>query len=318
MKPTNLQQKALAFSLLGLVLTSACDRLSGNSEWLVKVGKQTISVEAYRQRLRATHKDLGDIPVLDRQGILMLQRRLLAEMISEQLLLAEADRRSIAISDQEVAVEVENLRMNTSEREWQSYLLEHYVDERSWQVQLRNRLRIERLLQEEVAMHKPVLDQEVAAYANELTNNGDLPDSIELSQIVVGDPKHAEDLRRQIVAGTAFADVAREHSIGLEKNDGGYLGFMRLADLPQSFAPAFELPPDRLSSVVETEFGFHLFWVHSRRQDQAQHQQLDHNRIRQTLLRERSETLRAELLEKLKSKTTIELNQDAWTKLLEE
>ncbi|MBM3566376.1 MAG: parvulin peptidyl-prolyl isomerase [Alphaproteobacteria bacterium] len=68
-----------------------------------------------------------------------------------------------------------------------------------------------------------------------------------------------QDLRKKILAGGDFADLAAEFSDCPSGQDGGDLGhFGKGAMVPEFEKAAFALDVGKLSDVIETEFGYHL------------------------------------------------------------
>ena len=67
------------------------------------------------------------------------------------------------------------------------------------------------------------------------------------------------DIKRRLVAGEDFADLAAENSDCPSGQDGGDLGsFGRGRMVPAFEAAAFALQVNEVSDMVETEFGYHL------------------------------------------------------------
>ncbi|WP_417429337.1 peptidylprolyl isomerase [Kiloniella sp.] len=68
-----------------------------------------------------------------------------------------------------------------------------------------------------------------------------------------------QDLKTQIESGTAFADLAKEHSDCPSGNEGGDLGhFGKGMMVPEFEESAFSMEVGETSGVVETSFGYHL------------------------------------------------------------
>ncbi|MDD4143143.1 MAG: peptidylprolyl isomerase [Prolixibacteraceae bacterium] len=67
------------------------------------------------------------------------------------------------------------------------------------------------------------------------------------------------DLKRKIEEGSSFAAMAVMYSEGPSAGNGGEIGYQGRAQLdPEYAAVAFNLRGDKISNVVETEFGFHI------------------------------------------------------------
>jgi peptidyl-prolyl cis-trans isomerase C len=73
----------------------------------------------------------------------------------------------------------------------------------------------------------------------------------------------AEEVRKEILAGKDFAEMAKEHSAcGKSASRGGDLGHVKKGFMPAEFdAVAFALEPGVVSELVESKFGYHIIKV---------------------------------------------------------
>ena len=83
------------------------------------------------------------------------------------------------------------------------------------------------------------------------------------AQVVAAAKAKAEDILKQLKAGGNFADLAKKYSDDPgSKTQGGELGFIQHgATVPAFDQTAFSLQPGQLSSVIRTQFGFHILQV---------------------------------------------------------
>ncbi len=86
------------------------------------------------------------------------------------------------------------------------------------------------------------------------------------SHILVSTEPEALDLKKQIEGGTAFADVAKQHSQCPSGQQGGSLGEFGQGDMVPEFDQVIfgDLPLGQVSDPVKTQFGYHLVEVTSR------------------------------------------------------
>jgi peptidyl-prolyl cis-trans isomerase SurA len=76
------------------------------------------------------------------------------------------------------------------------------------------------------------------------------------------------ELKSRIEGGSSFAAMAVMYSEGPSANAGGEIGYLGRAQLdPEYAAAAFNLKGDRISNVVESEFGYHIIQLIDRRAD---------------------------------------------------
>lgn len=106
-----------------------------------------------------------------------------------------------------------------------------------------------------------------------------------------------EDIRNQIIDGADFSELAKKYSDDPgSKDKGGNLGFFQKGMMVPPFEQAaFSLSPGQLSSIVETDFGFHLIKV------------IEKKAAVQPIFK----SMRAQLLKELKDSRAKELSQAA-------
>lgn len=179
---------------------------------------------------------------------------LLDQFIEEQLLLHAADDAGIEIEGSLLERELRGLSPEDSRPAARS-------DDAGIAESVEQKLRIEKLLKREVLDAVEVTDEEIASNYDENREYYSRPETVEISQILVEDEAEAEEIRKELGASPdRFAELAREHSIGPEASLGGKMGSFGRGELPPSLERAvFSLKPGRLSDVVATDFGFHIF-----------------------------------------------------------
>ena len=104
-----------------------------------------------------------------------------------------------------------------------------------------------------------------------------MKEDVEVSHILVGlnarmpqdraaAKQKADSILNLIKAGEDFGAMAEKYSEDGSKQNKGYLGFIRGGRTVYPFEKAaFALQPGEVSDVVESQFGYHIIKVHSRR-----------------------------------------------------
>lgn len=203
--------------------------------------------------------------------------QILEEKLIQKLLIAQAKKDSISVTETDVEERltnhVDNLIQDIGSKERLERFFNKSVDE------LKNELRTpirEMLVAENMQMH--IVDKlrttpsEIRLFYKKLSKDSlpDVPDKYELQQIVVKPVvKEAEKerirerlrtFREQIQNGEkTFNTLAVLYSDCPSAPKGGELGYSTKAGLAPEFAEAaFNLKPGKISKIVETEFGFHI------------------------------------------------------------
>ncbi len=82
--------------------------------------------------------------------------------------------------------------------------------------------------------------------------------------------KQAEEILKQIQAGGDFAELAKKYSTDASASNGGDLGLISKGQtVPEFEAAAFALQDGQVSSVVKTQYGYHIIKVTGREGDQV-------------------------------------------------
>lgn len=143
-----------------------------------------------------------------------------------------------------------------------------------------------------------------AAYDKEFENySGE--EEISARHILLETEEEAKAVIEELDAGKDFAELAKEKSTGPSGPNGGDLGFFTKGRMvPEFEQAAFALEKGSHSAEpVKTQFGWHVIKVEDRRQQSAPELSSVEQRLRQDLVRAKY----AEVLEKLKAETDIEI-----------
>ena len=179
---------------------------------------------------------------------------LLDQFIEEQLLLLAADDAGIKVEPSVLDQALELLSSKDSTPSMRS-------DEAEFAESVKQKIRIERLLETEVLSVLEVTEEEIAFDYEKNRAYYSRPETAEISQILVEEETLAGEIRQELgKKPDRFEELAREVSIGPEASLGGKMGSFGRGELPSSLErEVFTLKSGRLSEVVATDFGFHIF-----------------------------------------------------------
>jgi foldase protein PrsA len=84
----------------------------------------------------------------------------------------------------------------------------------------------------------------------------------------------AEDVLKQVKAGTDFGELAKKYSQASDAASGGDLGFFTKGQLPDNVQAAAEaLQPGQVSDVIKTQYGYEILKVLEKKDDGSIHGQ---------------------------------------------
>lgn len=250
-------------------------RIDGIVAW---VGGEIITLsELDMQMIRLALRSRIDVNDKD------LRRRVLDDMISRKLILAQAELDSVTVSEEQVTAQLEEqIRMYT-----QNYGSVQKLEEaagmtvaqmkREFRDDIRKNLMIENLQRERigpVSVTNREVEEFFRVYKDSLPQ---VPEQVQLRQITVfprvldvfKDAARAKavSILDSLTGGADFAELARRNSDDPGSAvKGGDLGEARRGFFVRDFEEAvFALKPGETSGIVETEFGFHIIRLLERR-----------------------------------------------------
>jgi len=196
-------------------------------------------------------------------------------------------------------------------------LLQGYVDSALWEHRLRNQRLVGKVIKLVLEKIAPPSYEEIKIYFQKNRNEFRSPEMLRFRQIVCKSKKEAETLRDRIYAGEDMGKLAKKYSIAPEAEAHGEVGWVARGHLDESMEDAlFSLQSGKISPIIKTSFGYHLFEVMSRRPAGVKGLPEVIHEIESQLLRQKHEVFYKKWLEKLRSDFKVKVNQDMLNKLV--
>ncbi len=201
----------------------------------------------------------------------------LERLVTRTILEREAAAQGFAVKEEEIDEFIaKNLPPNTT---LEDIAKQQGITVDDLKADLRSGLTINKLLEKQVEALPELTDEELKAeydkIAAEQPKAFERDESVEASHILVKVDKDADEaakaaakekiegIRKQLLEGADFAELAKEHSdCPSGKRAGGSLGTFGRGQMVKPFEEAaFSQPLDEIGPVVETDFGFHVIKV---------------------------------------------------------
>lgn len=149
-----------------------------------------------------------------------------------------------------------------------------------------------------------VTEEEIKTYYNDHQSEYKKPETVSARHILLKVSENAseetaakkrqkaEKIMRQAKSGTDFAELARKHSEGPSKKDGGKLGTFEKGDMVEPFSEkAFSMEAGDISEPVRTRFGWHIIKVEKHQATAVQPLDKVKSKIRDKLARQKARSL---------------------------
>lgn len=272
----------LAFASAPAEPPSAAGESGAPGDVLVRVNGATVTRGEVDEKIETfVGAQLAMVPPEQRDQVrAQLSDKVLDEMIVKTLLSQAADQKKIAVSDEEVAASLREIGSKLPEGKTIADYLQHLgLSEAELSREIGEELRIEKLLEGQMASATEPSEAEVTRFYTENIDRFQLPERVRVRHVLIavtpGDDDaakaekrtRAEKIRDRLTAdgGESFAAVAKAESDCPSKAQGGELGEFARGEMAASFEEAaFARRPGEIGPVVETEFGFHVMQVEER------------------------------------------------------
>lgn len=298
----------LALLLLSCGFLGNCERSGGKEPVIaIQVGSRKVNLEELKKDIEYLTKGM-EISRIEGKGV---KSRLLEELIDRYLVLEYGKEKGIRLSEQEFEKRFEDLKQGYTKDSFEKALLEGYVNLEEWKARLREQFLIDKIIEHATKRIHPPDYQEIKAYFEEHRDQFETPPMVKFRQIVTRKRAEAEEALRRLKSGEDMGEVAREVSTGPEAENGGVVGWVAEGRLEESMEkPLFSLSEGKISGVVESPYGYHIFQVLSVRPEGGKRLPEVMGQVEEDLLAQRRKAFLDEWVEELRSQYQVDINRE--------
>jgi peptidyl-prolyl cis-trans isomerase C len=250
-----------------------------------------------------------------------LQSRILDKLISEELISQASQRLTIEDIDERVEQKLEALKKkHGSEEDLAKYLKMRNLTIENVRGSLRARVYVDEYLEKKGISEPQISESLIRETYDRNPETYSREESIKASHILIAVEENAgveekerasqkaAKIRKQVLNGKNFAEMAKEHSDCNSASGGGSLGYIKRGYMPRTFDEvAFTTKKDAVSTVVKTEFGYHIIKVFDRKSAGITPYEEVRDFIKTYLQGEESKNKRAAHIAELKKAAKIEI-----------
>jgi len=167
-----------------------------------------------------------------------VRKRVLAQMVNDLLLEAEAERLEMTVSDVEIKNQVEAFKKQhgLTEEQFQDQLKLQGMTRKDYEETVRKDIMRQRLIGAMVRRKVVVTDEEMKTYYKEHEGDFSQDKKVELALIIVDPGFDIQELRDRLLKGEiSFGQAASMYSTGPGVEQGGEIGEIRWADMRDSW-----------------------------------------------------------------------------------
>jgi parvulin-like peptidyl-prolyl isomerase len=277
------------------------------------VNGQKITQREFKKAFSRYMEIIGQSSTFNEDELEVLKREILDDLIARRIMLQQARKLNISVSDRELAGRIEEIKKDYASGEsFYGAFRDGKVDYVLWTEELKKRLTLEKLIQSEVNDRVEVSVAEARRYYAANRRRYVAEERIHLAQILLTEEEAGEKAAARLKAGEDFDKVAREVSIGPEREHCGDLGYFSRGMLPEAIEKVvFSLPVGQPSKLIHSFYGYHIFRVMKKDRKGAGSFEDLQDRVKADLRKEKEEDAFMDWLDALRVSSVVEIDQDA-------
>lgn len=286
---------------------------------VARVNGESVKKADFERMIRTIEGRAGQPIPADRRDEIL--RGALDQLVVYTLLAQESKARGIKVDDAEVNQKMQELRGQfPSQQAFDQALKDRGMTEDSLRRDASVDLSVNKLMDTEVASAPAPTDADVKDFYDKNPEKFKQEEQVRASHILIRVDQNApaatrakakaqiESILKQARAGADFATLARKYSQDGSAPQGGDLNyFSRGQMVPQFDDVAFKLKVGQISSVVTTEFGYHIIKVTDHKPGRTVPFDEAKPRIAQFLTEQKKHQQADAYIDSLKKKSKIEI-----------
>lgn len=300
--------RVLSCFTIAIFLLSACHLSDKDQEQaVVAVGSRRITPEELKRDIRRATYGME----VNAEEISRFLEPIVESLIDRYLILEYGKEEGILLSAEELDAEIRGIKKGYPEKGFLEVLLKGYVDFEEWKEDLRENLLIKKIIRRAMEGLPPVSSQEIKAFYQAHRAEFRTAQMVKFRQIVTGTREDAEKVIKKLGEGADMAQLAAEYSIIPLTENTSETGWIAKGDLEEAIDKViFSLPVGKISPLVETHYGFHVFQVLASRQEGLRSLPEAMGEIEQRIYAQKEEAFYKGWLEELRDRYPVTVNQE--------
>ena len=189
------------------------------------------------------------------------KEQILDQLISNKVLVQEAKNQGVVVGDEEVDGVIK-LTESLYQAKIEDLLVNSSISMDVFKGKIKEQLMMQKLFNKTIKAEEPTDEELRKFYANN-SQMFSVPESVNVSQILVKTESEAEEIKSEIESGANFYELAAEKSIdpSAKMNSGNLGPIQKGMTVPEFEAVAFSLGHGELSDPVKSDYGYHIILV---------------------------------------------------------
>ncbi len=300
----------LVFFLAGLWMgcgSSETAEEENGADVVAIVNKEVITREDFQNEMKWSKRKyrIKKNDILEPNQNIWLKSNILNELIQINLLRQEAVRQGIKVSSGEFEKYLDQSKEGYKENTFQRVLDIEEISRLQWEDKLKTNLLIKKLIEEVINRKIEIKEEELSSYFKQHMEEFQNGEQIRTLHIMVETEDEARRISKLIRKGKSFSELAKQYSKSPEGKAGGDMGYYEAGQMPKWFDDVFKLKVNKVSDIIRTPFGLHIFKVVDKKPERKMSFDESKKQIHTILLREAHEQAFHKWVEEIKKKSEI-------------
>ena len=253
---------------------------------------------------------------LKEEELVWIKTRVLDEIIRNTLIAQEITKENISVEQDVLESELKKAREGYTEGAFEKLLRLEGISFADWEESVEKKLMINKLIHQQVNSKVLVTDKELKDYYNKNQKEFHKKEQVKALHIMVESEEEIREVQKEIQGKKkTFQALAMEYSLGPEGLQGGDLGYFEAGQMPEEFDDVFKLKINKVSGIIKTPYGFHLFKVVDKIKERKMVFEESKSRVKKILLQYLQDQAFQKWLVNLKRDSKIEIKYEILEKI---
>ena len=314
--------KPLLFVMIIILLNSCFDNNPSvnfivDDEIVLEINDEKDTSKQFKKMLVGQKKifRVQNIQELKPEELSWFKNRVLDELVKKILLAQEITKNNITIDQNEFDKVLNQKREGYVEDSLEKTLVLEKISREDWENSIKNTVLTNKLIQEHVNSKVSVSEKEMLEYFDK-SDEFHKKEQVRALHIMVESEEEIREIQKEIRRKQkTFSGLAKEYSLGPEGIQGGDLGYFEAGQMPEEFDDVFKLKINKISDIIRTPYGFHLFKVVGKIQERKMDFEESRSSIKKILLRNLQDKAFQKWFLKLKQNARIDIKYDVFDKI---
>jgi len=308
--------------VLIIILNSCSDNnpsanLIADNDIVLRINNEKVSSKQFKKIFSEQKKifKVQNTQELKPEELTWFKNRVLDEIVKKTLLSQEIARNNITIDQNKLDEVLSQKREGYIGSAFEQTLALEKISVADWENSIKTTLLINKLIHKHVDSKVSVSEKEMREYFDK-SNYFYKKEQVRALHIMVESEEEIREIQKEIRRKQkSFSDLAKEYSLGPEGIQGGDLGYFEAGQMPEEFDDVFKLKINKVSDIIRTPYGFHLFKVVDKVQERKMEFKESKSSIKKVLLKDLQDKAFQEWFLKLKRNARIDIKYDVLEKI---